>query len=145
MTDRLPCHERFAGLTLRAMNHLLLIAAGGALGALARHGVNQASLRWIGPEFPWGILAVNVLGSLAIGLLVGWVALAGRPDATEIRFALGVGFLGAFTTMSAFALDVVLMIERREFLLAFAYAGGSVVLSVLAVMAGLILVRTLMA
>ncbi|MFN3835836.1 MAG: fluoride efflux transporter CrcB [Glycocaulis sp.] len=127
------------------MNHLFLTAAGGALGALARHGVNQAALRWIGPEFPWGILAVNVLGSLAIGLLVGWLSLAGRPDATEIRFALGIGFLGAFTTMSAFALDIVLMIERREFLLAFTYAGGSVVLSVLAVMAGLILVRAVMA
>lgn len=126
------------------MNHLFLIAAGGALGALARHGLNQASLRWIGPEFPWGILAVNVLGSFAIGLLVGWLALAGRPDATEIRFAVGIGFLGAFTTMSAFALDIVLMIERREFLTALIYGGGTVMISVLAVFAGLFLMRAVM-
>ncbi|GGH07634.1 putative fluoride ion transporter CrcB [Glycocaulis albus] len=127
------------------MQHLFLIAIGGALGAVARHGVNQASLRWIGPELPWGILAVNVLGSFAIGLLVGWLALAGRPEATEIRFAVGIGFLGAFTTMSAFALDIVLMIERREFLTALAYGGGTVIVSVLAVFAGLFLIRTVMA
>lgn len=127
------------------MQHLLLIAIGGALGAVARHGVNHASLRWIGPEFPWGIVAVNVAGSFAVGLLVGWLALAGRPDATEIRFAVGIGFLGAFTTMSAFALDIVLMIERREFLAALAYGGGTVIISVLAVFAGLFLIRAVMA
>lgn len=112
---------------------------------MARHGVNQASLRWIGPEFPWGIVTVNVLGSFAVGLLVGWLALAGRPDATEIRFAVGIGFLGAFTTMSAFALDIVLMIERREFITALAYGGGTVMISVLAVFAGLFLIRAVMA
>ena len=127
------------------MQHLLLIAIGGALGAVARHGVNHASLRWIGPELPWGIVAVNVAGSFAVGLLVGWLALAGRPDATEIRFAVGIGFLGAFTTMSAFALDIVLMIERREFLAALAYGGGTVIISVLAVFAGLFLIRAVMA
>lgn len=126
------------------MQHLFLIAAGGALGALARHGVNQACLRWIGPEFPWGIIAVNVAGSFALGALVGWLALAGRPDATELRFAIGIGFLGAFTTMSAFALDIVLMLERREFLTALLYGSGTVVASVLAVMAGLVLIRAVM-
>jgi CrcB protein len=126
------------------MQHLFLIAIGGALGAVARHGVNQASLRWIGPEFPWGIVAVNVLGSFALSLLVGWLALAGRPDATEIRFAVGIGFLGAFTTMSAFALDIALMIERRELLTAFAYGGGTVILSVLAVFVGLAAIRMVM-
>lgn len=123
------------------MNHLLLVAAGGALGAVARHLVNQAGLRVLGPEFPYGTLAVNVIGSLAIGLLVGWLAQAGRPDATEIRFALGVGFLGAFTTMSAFALDVVVMAERKMALLAVAYAAGTVGLSVIAVLAGLLIAR----
>lgn len=127
------------------MQHVLLIAIGGALGAVTRHGVNQASLRWIGPEFPWGILGVNVAGSFALGMLVGWLALAGRPDATEIRFAVGIGFLGAFTTMSAFALDTVLMIERREFLTAFAYGGGTLIASVLAVFAGLFVIRTVLA
>ncbi|WP_270375278.1 fluoride efflux transporter CrcB [Marinicauda sp. Alg238-R41] len=125
------------------MNHLLFIALGGALGAVSRHLVNQAGLRWLGPEFPYGTFLVNVAGSLMIGLLVGWLAQAGRPDATEIRFALGVGFLGAFTTMSAFALDVVVMAERKMLGLALAYASGTVVLSVLAVFAGLLIARRL--
>lgn len=125
------------------MNHLLFIAVGGALGAVSRHLVNQAGLRWLGPEFPYGTFLVNVGGSLMIGLLVGWLAQAGRPDATEIRFALGVGFLGAFTTMSAFALDVVVMAERKMLGLALAYASGTVVLSVLAVFAGLLIARRL--
>ncbi|TGY89827.1 fluoride efflux transporter CrcB [Marinicauda algicola] len=123
------------------MNHILLVAMGGALGAVARHLVNQAGLRLLGPEFPYGTFAVNVAGSLAVGLLVGWLAQAGRPDATEIRFALGVGFLGAFTTMSAFALDVVVMAERKMVLLAGAYAAGTVIVSVLAVLAGLLIAR----
>lgn len=127
------------------MNHLLLIALGGALGAVARHLVNQGALRVIGPEYPWGTLMVNVAGSLAIGVLVGWLAFAGRSDATELRFALGVGFLGAFTTMSAFSLDVVLFIERKAYVSAAVYGLGTLALSVVAVFAGLMLARKLIA
>jgi CrcB protein len=127
------------------MNHLLLIAAGGALGAVSRHLVNQAGLRVLGPELPWGTLIVNIAGSLAIGVLVGWLAFAGRSDATELRFALGVGFLGAFTTMSAFSLDVVLFIERKAYVSAAAYGLGTLTLSVLAVFVGLIIARKVIA
>ena len=127
------------------MPHLLLIALGGALGAVARHLVNQGALRVIGPEYPWGTLIVNTAGSLAIGLLVGWLAFAGRSDATELRFALGVGFLGAFTTMSAFSLDVVLFIERKAYVSAAAYGLGTLALSVAAVFAGLLIARKLIA
>lgn len=123
------------------MNHVFLIAAGGALGAVSRHLVNQAGLRLLGPELPYGTFAVNVAGSLLIGVLVGWLAFAGRGDATELRFVLGVGFLGAFTTMSAFALDVVIFIERKAYLTAGAYAAATVGISVLAVFAGLIIAR----
>jgi len=126
------------------MNHLLLVAIGGALGAVARHLVNQAGLRVLGPELPYGTFIVNVGGSLLIGVLVGWLAFAGRADATELRFALGVGFLGAFTTMSAFALDVVIFIERKAYLTAFSFAALTVVLSVLAVFAGLVIARRLL-
>lgn len=127
------------------MNHLILIALGGALGAVARHLVNQGALRVIGPDYPWGTLIVNVAGSLLIGVLVGWLAFAGRSDATELRFALGVGFLGAFTTMSAFSLDVVLFIERKAYVSAAGYALGTVCLSVFAVFVGLMLARKLIA
>lgn len=127
------------------MNHLLLIAAGGALGAVSRHLVNQAGLRLLGPELPYGTFAVNAAGSLLIGVLVGWLAFAGRGDATELRFALGIGFLGAFTTMSAFALDVVVFIERKAYLTAGSYAVLTVLVSVLAVFAGLIIARKVLA
>jgi len=127
------------------MPHLLLIALGGALGAVARHLVNQGALRFIGPEYPWGTLAVNIAGSLAIGVLVGWLAFAGRSDATELRFALGVGFLGAFTTMSAFSLDVVLFIERKAYVSAAVYGFGTLALSVAAVFVGLLIARKLIA
>ena len=126
------------------MQHLLLIAIGGALGAVSRHLVNQAGLRLLGPELPYGTFAVNVLGSFLIGALVGWLALAYRPDATELRYGLGVGFLGGFTTMSAFALDLFIMIERKQIITAAAYAVGTLTLSVLAVMAGMVLMRRLM-
>lgn len=126
------------------MTHLFLIALGGAAGAVSRHLVNQAGLRVLGPDFPYGTLTVNVVGSLAIGLLVGWLASAGRADATELRFALGVGFLGAFTTMSAFALDIVLMFERKQYVSSLLYATGTVMVSVIAVMVGLIVMRKVM-
>ena len=125
------------------MQHLLLIAAGGALGAVSRHLVNQAGLRLIGPELPYGTFAVNVAGSLMIGLLVGWLALAGRPDANEIRYAFGIGFLGAFTTMSAYALDVAIFVERKAYIIAAAYAASTGAVSVFAVFAGMALARRL--
>ncbi len=127
------------------MNHLLLIGLGGALGAMARHGVNMAAFRVLGPDWPWGTFAVNVAGGFLIGVLVGWLAQAGRPDATELRFALGVGFLGAFTTMSAFSLDIVLMWERKELVSALLYVASTVGASVAAVLAGLMLMRRIAA
>lgn len=127
------------------MQHVLLIAAGGALGAVSRHVVNQAGLRLLGPEFPWGTLAVNLAGSLLMGVLVGWLAQAGRPDATEIRYALGAGFLGAFTTMSAFALDAVVLADRKQVFSAGVYIVGTVGLSICAVLAGLMIARKVFA
>ena len=115
------------------------------MGAVSRHLVNQAGLRVLGPEFPFGTFAVNVLGSLLIGVLVGWLALAGRQDATELRFALGVGFLGAFTTMSAFALEAVVFVERKAYLTALGYVVFTVLISVLAVAAGLLFARKVLA
>ncbi|MBO6766541.1 fluoride efflux transporter CrcB [Maricaulis sp.] len=128
------------------MNHLLLIAAGGAGGAVSRHLVGQAALRWLGPQMPlglpWGTLAVNVVGGLAMGLLVGWLALAGRGEADQyIRLAGAVGFLGGFTTFSAYSLELATMIERKAYALAFGYAAGSVLLALGAVFAGLIIMR----
>lgn len=133
------------------MNHLLLIAAGGALGAVSRHLVGQAALRWLGPQMPlglpWGTLTANVAGGLLMGLLVGWLALAGRDGGTDqsIRLAGAVGFLGGFTTFSAYSLELATMIERKAYALAFGYAAGSVILALGAVFAGLIAMRRVLA
>ena len=123
------------------MAALLLVAIGGAIGASLRHLVGAAALRTLGPSFPWGTMGINVAGSLAMGLLAG--ALARRSDVSEaMRLFVGVGLLGGFTTFSAFSLDVVVLWERSEAGAAMFYAAGSVVLSILALFAGLWLART---
>lgn len=133
------------------MTNLLLIGAGGALGAISRHLVGQASLRWLGPDMPlglpWGTLVANVLGGALMGLLVGWLALAGRGGemSVDIRLFGAVGLLGGFTTFSAFSLELAEMVERRDLALAFGYAAGSVLLCLAAVFAGLFIARKVFA
>lgn len=122
------------------MFHLLLVAVGGALGASARHLVNLASLRLVGPGFPWGTMAINVAGSLAMGVFIGW--LGRRFNASEeLRLFVATGILGGFTTFSAFSLDFAVLWERGALGGAAFYAGASVVLSILALFAGLWLAR----
>lgn len=122
------------------MPHLLLVMAGGAIGAGLRFLLGRAALHQFGPGFPWGTLGANVLGGLAMGVLAG--ALARYADGGEgWRLFLGVGVLGGFTTFSAFSLETVNMIERGALALAGGYALVSVLASVGALFAGLALVR----
>ncbi|MEL6478939.1 MAG: fluoride efflux transporter CrcB, partial [Pseudomonadota bacterium] len=109
------------------MSKLAMVAAGGALGASARFLVGHWALRLLGPGFPWGTLLVNVLGSLAMGVLA--VVLMERAGAWArwAPFAM-TGVLGGFTTFSAFSLDVLSLIERGKPALAMAYIAGSVLL-----------------
>jgi CrcB protein len=121
------------------MYQLLFVMAGGALGSAARFLVGRATLRGFGPDFPYGTLTVNLVGGFAMGVLV---ALLARHSASENwRLLLGVGVLGGFTTFSAFSLDVVTMIERGSLGVALGYALVSVIGSVIALFAGLTLVR----
>ena len=121
------------------MYQLLFVMAGGALGSAARFLVGRATLHGFGPDFPYGTLTVNVVGGFAMGVLAGILA---RHSAAETwRLLLGVGVLGGFTTFSAFSLDVATMIERGSLGLAFGYAMLSVIGSILALFAGLTLVR----
>ncbi|TPG10945.1 fluoride efflux transporter CrcB [Sphingomonas oligophenolica] len=118
---------------------LFLVMAGGALGAGARHLVGRATLAWLGVGFPYGTLTVNILGGLFMGLLVGILA---RTGATEgWRLFVGVGVLGGFTTFSSFSLDVVNLYERGAVAVALGYVLVSVVASIVALVAGLSLVR----
>jgi CrcB protein len=118
----------------------LIVFVGGGLGAALRHGVNVGAARLLGTAFPYGTLAVNVTGSLLMGLLAGWFAFKG--DASQHwRLFLTTGVLGGYTTFSSFSLDAVLLWERHEPAQAAAYVAASVALSILGLIAGLWLVR----
>ena len=122
------------------MNSILAIAAGGALGALSRYGVNIAAMKALGSGFPYATLAVNVLGSFAIGLCIALFAHVWQPPET-LRLFIVTGFLGAFTTFSAFSLDFVTLVERQAYMLSALYLGGSVVLSICGLFAAMAIVK----
>ncbi len=122
------------------MGNLILVMAGGALGAGARHLFGRWTLSAFGPNYPWGTLGVNLIGGLLMGLLVGTLARTSAGEPT--RLLLGVGVLGGFTTFSAFSLDVATMIERGALAAAAGYVAVSVIGSIVALFAGLTLMRS---
>jgi fluoride exporter len=122
------------------MKLVLLVALGGAIGSALRYLVSLAAAWLFGVGFPWGTLAVNIAGSLAMGLVIG-LAASKFQLTNELRVFVATGVLGGFTTFSAFSLDFALLFERRDYGLAGLYLAGSVGLSILALFAGLYLVR----
>ncbi|MAF47135.1 MAG: fluoride efflux transporter CrcB [Rhodospirillales bacterium] len=126
------------------MNLLLSIAAGGALGALARYAVMARAGHFLGHGFPFGTLIVNIAGSFLLGVLIEIVALKWSPS-QEMRAFMVVGILGSFTTFSTFSLDVVAMIERGTYWPAALYMAVSVVAAIAALFAGMILFRHVLA
>lgn len=107
--------------------HLLLVAAGGAVGATARYGIGWLAVRLWGAGLPFGTWGVNLLGSFLIGLVVPVLVAKGRV-AEGVRLALVVGFMGSFTTFSTFSLDTLALLENGRPWWALANAVGSVVL-----------------
>ena len=122
------------------MKTVMAIALGGAFGAVARHFISHWSVVALGNGFPWGTLTVNVVGCFALGVVVEVMALVWSP-AAEWRAFLTVGVLGAFTTFSAFALDISILHERGEMLQAILYVTVSVAGSIAAIFAGMSLTR----
>lgn len=122
------------------MRNVLLAAAGGAIGAAARHLVNVSMLAWLGPSFPWATFTVNVLGSLMMGVVVESILLFAEGS-TTLRTFIATGILGGFTTFSAFSLDLYVLYERRQLLEAAVYLVGSILLAVTALVVGMALVR----
>lgn len=116
------------------MSNFLLVALGGGLGAAGRYGVSLALPAKPG-EWPWATFSINVLGSLLIGVLAGWLSTRGEAG-EPWRLFLGVGVLGGFTTFSAYSLETLRMVERGEWSMAIMYALGSVLAGLAAVAIG---------
>ena len=114
--------------------NFLAVAVAGALGAVSRYALSGAIARWSG-SLPLGTFGVNMLGCLAIGLLAGWFGTRWSPD-PALRVAVIGGFLGAFTTFSAFGWETWEMARRGDWLPAVAYVLASVVVGVAAVAVG---------
>ena len=119
------------------MTHLVLIALGGALGALGRYGL----VNFIGGRFyPWGTLSVNVIGSFAMGLAYIFIVEKMSIPAS-LKPLIMTGFLGAFTTFSAFSLESWELVDRGQLLFAFSYMLASVMLSIAALFIGVFFAR----
>ena len=123
------------------MHPYLLVGIGGALGAMARYGFSGVIARLWPMGFPLATLLINVIGSIAMGLLVGLLARFLPPWQEDARLFVAVGILGGFTTFSAFSLDTVLLLERGELLQAGAYVLLSVVLCLIGLYLGLLVTR----
>ena len=121
---------------------IVAIAGGGALGAIGRFWVSVGVYRVLGREFPWGTLAVNGLGSFLMGFL--FVLFLDRlMTAPELRSAVLIGFLGAFTTFSTFSMETLTLIEQGSMGKAFLNMWVSVLLCLLACWLGVLLGRSL--
>ena len=124
------------------MNQLLAIASGGAVGALFRFWVSSGVYGLLGRGFPYGTLAVNVLGSLVMGTLYA-LLLERTLVSPELRGALLIGFLGAFTTFSTFSIETLNLLEQAALLKAGLNVLVSVAACLLACWFGLVLGRQL--
>ena len=130
-------------LTEAEMSIYFAIALGGSLGAVSRYWVSSTTFKWLGVGFPYGTLTVNVLGSLLMGFLT--VLLINRFHVSdEIRFGVLAGFLGSFTTFSAFAMDTLYLLESGAVLKSIGYVLISVLFCVFGVWAGLVAAKQIL-
>ena len=122
--------------------NILLVAVGGALGAVARFVVGNAVSRAIGSALPYGPFVNNVIGCFAMGLLMTIIVDRELLPATW-RLLLCVGLLGGFTTFSSFGYEALMLLTEGRMLAALAYVGGSVVLGLMAAGMGVLCARAL--
>ena len=123
------------------MNAYLLVGLGGAIGSVARHASGVLVGRVWPSSFPLATMLVNISGSLIMGLFIGYLARTTPAWQEDARLFFAVGVLGGYTTLSSFSLDAVVLLERGELTQAAFYVLGSVVVSILALFAGLLIMR----
>lgn len=122
------------------MRNAFIVFVGSGLGGVARHLLNSFIAGLSGSGFPWGILTINITGSIVLGLLAEWLALRGHVS-PDVRLFLTTGFIAGYTTFSTFSLDTALLFERGQPALAVAYVLASVVFSIVGLFAGMWFVR----
>ena len=133
--------RREAGRRMRAASYLW-VAAGGALGSMARYWLADAVAGLLGAQFPWGTLLINIGGSFLIGWFGAWTGAHGPMEVPgDVRVFVMVGICGGFTTFSSFSLQTLELMQAGELVRAGAYILGSVVLCLLAVWAGVAMGR----
>jgi CrcB protein len=121
------------------LRDVILVATGGAIGAVARYAVGRAGSAWLPVGFPWATFAINVGGCFLMGIVAGF---AGRGAVSpEARLFLATGVLGGFTTFSAFGLEAQSLIAEGRVGAAAAYTGGHLLLGIAGVFAGLAVAR----
>lgn len=121
---------------------LLLIGLFGAAGCVSRYLISSNLNAWLGKSFPYGTLAVNIIGSFIIGIIFE-VALRGSVMSPTLRVALTTGFLGGLTTFSTFSFETVELLLNGKYLVGFLNIAGSLLLSFLSTYLGIVLVRQL--
>ena len=121
-----------------------IVALGGAIGTVLRYQAGRTITLLLGPvavtAFPWATLTVNVVGSLAMGVLAGFLARHGS-DGEQWRLFVGMGVLGGFTTFSSFSLETMMLIERGQPSLALTYVAVSMLAGLVALYLGLVAMR----
>ena len=117
-----------------------VVFIGSGIGGALRYGVGLLSLRLLGANFPFGTLSINIVGSALMGLVVSLFALF-QIGGDDVRLFLTTGIIGGFTTFSTFSLDAVTLWERGQHLAAIGYIFASVVLSLMAMVAVLLIMR----
>jgi CrcB protein len=116
---------------------LFYAGLGGAVGAMLRYVTSARISAWLGLSFPYGIMGVNILGSFLMGLFIEAMARLSLPFPQEIRTFVAVGILGGFTTFSSFSLDALTLYQEGRVLDAGLYVGGSVLLGLIGIVAGI--------
>lgn len=152
--SRSPRYGRAMAGEISPLMASLNVAVGGAAGSVLRYHVGRALGGFAAPgggvmrtAFPWGTLGVNIIGSLLMGLLIGWLARGtlSETGTESARLLLGVGLLGGFTTFSAFSAELVTMLHRGQIGMAGAYVAVSLVAGMAAVLAGLVTAQSIAA
>jgi CrcB protein len=123
------------------MYPIVLVGLGGAIGSIARYLSGVLVGRFWAGSFPLATMLVNIAGSLIMGLFIGWLARTAPAWQADARLFVAVGMLGGFTTLSSFSLDTVFLIERGALWQAALYVVGSVIISIAALFAGLLVMR----